>query len=50
MRCYCNNNSGESKEWTKEIEYLDEYGSVIYKGKGVRFVESGIDDHFMVGE
>lgn len=49
MRCYCYD-SGGSKDWTEEIEYLDESGSVIYKGKGVRSVEPGLDDHVMVGE
>ncbi|KAE9610606.1 hypothetical protein Lal_00029822 [Lupinus albus] len=54
LRCYCNNssNNGSSsnKEWTEEIEYLDESGSVLYKGKGVRSVEPGLDDHVMIGE
>ncbi|KAL3019212.1 hypothetical protein AAZX31_05G070100 [Glycine max] len=49
MRCYCHDSRG-SKEWTEEIEYLDESGGVIYKGKGVRSVEPGVDDHVMVGE
>ncbi|EYU27583.1 hypothetical protein MIMGU_mgv1a027117mg, partial [Erythranthe guttata] len=31
------------------IDYLDESGSVIYSGKGIRSVEPGIDDHVMVG-
>lgn len=51
FRCFCNDsNSNGSKEWTEEIEYLDESGSVLYKGKGVRSVEPGLDDHVMVGE
>nr|KYP43980.1 hypothetical protein KK1_034564 [Cajanus cajan] len=48
-RCYCSGSDG-SKEWTEEIEYLDESGGVIFKGKGVRSVEPGVDDHVMVGE
>ncbi|KAJ0528862.1 putative Smr domain, tetratricopeptide-like helical domain superfamily [Helianthus annuus] len=44
-RSYCNNN-----QWTEEeIQYLDESGSVIYTGKGVRSVEPRVDDHVMVG-
>lgn len=43
VRSYC------SGEWTEDIEYLDESGSVIYSGKGIRSVEPGLDDHFMVG-
>ncbi|EPS63181.1 hypothetical protein M569_11602, partial [Genlisea aurea] len=31
------------------IDYLDESGSVIYSGKGIRSVEPGIDDHIVVG-
>ncbi|XP_015969956.1 pentatricopeptide repeat-containing protein At1g79490, mitochondrial-like [Arachis duranensis] len=49
IRCYCHNGGGH-KEWTEEIEYLDESGSILYKGKGIRSVEPGIDDHVMVGE
>ncbi|ESW23563.1 hypothetical protein PHAVU_004G057900 [Phaseolus vulgaris] len=49
MRCYCQDSGGSGK-WTEEIEYLDESGGVIYKGKGVRSVEPGLDDHVMVGE
>ncbi|KAM7252337.1 hypothetical protein ACFE04_024220 [Oxalis oulophora] len=51
IRNYCslNNNEGGSSEWTEEIEYLDESGSVIYSGKGVRSVEPGVDDHVMIG-
>ncbi|XP_051128690.1 pentatricopeptide repeat-containing protein At1g79490, mitochondrial [Andrographis paniculata] len=41
---------GDSHEWTEEIDYLDESGSVIYSGKGIRSVEPGIDDHVMAGE
>uniref|UniRef100_A0A2N9IZS2 Smr domain-containing protein n=1 Tax=Fagus sylvatica TaxID=28930 RepID=A0A2N9IZS2_FAGSY len=50
-RNYCSgkNSDGGSGEWTEEIEYLDESGSVIYSGKGVRSVEPGVDDHVMVG-
>ena len=50
-RNYCSgkNSDGGSSEWTEEIEYLDESGSVIYSGKGVRSVEPGVDDHVMVG-
>ncbi|KAM5586876.1 pentatricopeptide repeat-containing protein [Rosa sericea] len=45
-----NYSSGKnSDEWTEEIEYLDESGSVIYTGKGIRSVEPGLDDHVMVG-
>ncbi|XP_022764849.1 pentatricopeptide repeat-containing protein At1g79490, mitochondrial [Durio zibethinus] len=43
IRTYC------SGEWTEDIEYLDESGSVVYSGKGVRSVEPGVDDHVMVG-
>ncbi|XVE91006.1 hypothetical protein DITRI_Ditri20bG0121200 [Diplodiscus trichospermus] len=43
IRSYC------SGEWTEDIEYLDESGSVIYSGKGIRSVEPGLDDHVMVG-
>ncbi|KAK8671297.1 hypothetical protein V6N13_037895 [Hibiscus sabdariffa] len=43
IRSYC------SREWTGDIDYLDESGSVIYSGKGVRSVEPGLDDHVMVG-
>ncbi|XLR51335.1 hypothetical protein HN51_002075 [Arachis hypogaea] len=49
IRCYCHN-AGGHKEWTEEIEYLDESGSILYKGKGIRSVEPGIDDHVVVGE
>ncbi|CAI0467914.1 unnamed protein product [Linum tenue] len=40
---------GSGGVWTEEIEYLDESGSLIYAGKGVRAVEPGIDDHVMIG-
>ncbi|XP_010265649.1 PREDICTED: pentatricopeptide repeat-containing protein At1g79490, mitochondrial [Nelumbo nucifera] len=40
----------DSTEWTEDIEYLDEKGSVIFSGKGIRSVEPGLDDHVMVGE
>ncbi|KMZ71780.1 Pentatricopeptide repeat-containing protein, mitochondrial [Zostera marina] len=36
-------------EWTDEIEYLDEKGSVIDTCHGVRAVTPGHDDHFMAG-
>ncbi|CAI9099476.1 OLC1v1036303C1 [Oldenlandia corymbosa var. corymbosa] len=50
VRNYCSGKSGqESNEWTGEIEYLDESGSVIYSGKGIRSVEPGVDDHVMWG-
>ncbi|XP_004306550.1 PREDICTED: pentatricopeptide repeat-containing protein At1g79490, mitochondrial [Fragaria vesca subsp. vesca] len=47
VRNYCSGKN--SDEWTEEIEYLDESGSVIYTGKGIRSVEPGLDDHVMVG-
>ncbi|GAB4836690.1 hypothetical protein Ancab_001603 [Ancistrocladus abbreviatus] len=48
---YCSEKlkSGALSEWTEEIEYLDESGSVMYTGKGVRSVEPGLDDHVMAG-
>ncbi|XP_076947924.1 pentatricopeptide repeat-containing protein At1g79490, mitochondrial-like isoform X1 [Bidens hawaiensis] len=46
FRSYCNK---ETNEFTEEIDYLDESGSVIYTGKGVRSVEPGVDDHIMIG-
>ncbi|KAL7088356.1 hypothetical protein ACP275_13G122900 [Erythranthe tilingii] len=51
IRGYCSgeHGKGNSREWTEEIDYLDESGSVIYSGKGIRSVEPGIDDHVMVG-
>ncbi|KAI3456654.1 hypothetical protein Pfo_013317 [Paulownia fortunei] len=51
IREYCSGKHGreDSHEWTEEIDYLDESGSVIYSGKGIRSVEPGIDDHVMVG-
>ncbi|KAL2475883.1 Pentatricopeptide repeat-containing protein [Abeliophyllum distichum] len=51
IRNYCSGNheSEDSTEWTEEIEYLDESGSVIFSGKGIRSVEPGVDDHVMVG-
>ncbi|KGN63095.1 pentatricopeptide repeat-containing protein At1g79490, mitochondrial [Cucumis sativus] len=50
-RSYCSGKeSGNGgREWTEDIEYLDESGSVIFSGKGVRSVEPGVDDHVMVG-
>ncbi|PON44212.1 Smr domain containing protein [Parasponia andersonii] len=47
IRNYCS--SRPTNEWTEEIEYLDESGSVIYTGKGIRSIEPGLDDHVMVG-
>lgn len=44
-RYYCSN----SDKWTEDIDYLDESGSVIYSGKGIRSVEPGVDDHVLVG-
>lgn len=51
VRNYCAGKNGEagSGEWTEDIEYLDESGSVIYSGKGIRSVEPGVDDHVMIG-
>ncbi|XP_059666697.1 pentatricopeptide repeat-containing protein At1g79490, mitochondrial [Cornus florida] len=50
VRSYCSGKSTEnSSEWTEEIEYLDESGTVIYTGKGIRSVAPGLDDHVMVG-
>ncbi|TMW87483.1 hypothetical protein EJD97_019903 [Solanum chilense] len=46
-RYYCSGKN--SDEWTEDVEYLDESGSVIYSGKGIRSVEPGLDDHVMVG-
>ncbi|KAL0443119.1 UNVERIFIED_CONTAM: Pentatricopeptide repeat-containing protein, mitochondrial [Sesamum latifolium] len=50
-REYCSGNQGreDPHEFTEEIDYLDESGSVIYSGKGIRSVEPGADDHVMVG-
>ncbi|KAL0363063.1 UNVERIFIED_CONTAM: Pentatricopeptide repeat-containing protein, mitochondrial [Sesamum calycinum] len=50
-REYCSGKQGreDSHEFTEEIDYLDESGSVIYSGKGIRSVEPGMDDHVMVG-
>lgn len=45
-RSFC---SSEFSGWIEEVEYLDEFGSVIYSGKGIRFVELGVDDYVMVG-
>lgn len=52
VRDYCSGKQGrkDSPEWTEEIDYLDESGSVIYSGKGIRSVEPGVDDHVMAGE
>ncbi|KAK3042668.1 hypothetical protein RJ639_000920 [Escallonia herrerae] len=51
VRSYCSGkNSNEvPNKWTEDIDYLDESGSVIYSGKGIRSVEPGVDDHVMVG-
>ncbi|GAB2276356.1 hypothetical protein Dimus_011086 [Dionaea muscipula] len=46
LRSYC---LGKPREWTEDIEYLDESGTVIYSGKGIRSVEPGLDDHVMAG-
>ncbi|CBI22115.3 unnamed protein product, partial [Vitis vinifera] len=44
------NRSTSSSDWNQEdVEYLDESGSVIFTGKGVRSVDPGLDDHVMVG-
>ncbi|CAN4127683.1 unnamed protein product [Withania somnifera] len=43
-RTFCSGN-----EWTDDVEYLDESGTIIYSGKGIRSVEPGLDDHIMVG-
>lgn len=50
-REYCSGQNGgeNSNEWTHEIDYLDESGSVIYSGKGIRSIEPGVDDHVMSG-
>ncbi|KAJ8761303.1 hypothetical protein K2173_001359 [Erythroxylum novogranatense] len=50
-RNYCSEKKavGGSGGWTEDIEYLDESGSVIYSGKGIRSIEPGLDDHVMVG-
>ncbi|KMS94906.1 hypothetical protein BVRB_014230 [Beta vulgaris subsp. vulgaris] len=47
-RSFCSEKPNAS-EWTDEIEYLDEKGSVLYSGKGIRSVEPGFDDHVMSG-
>lgn len=51
LRNYCSGNNSEVGygEWTENVEYLDESGSIIYSGKGIRSVEPGIDDHVMIG-
>ncbi|XP_057968733.1 pentatricopeptide repeat-containing protein At1g79490, mitochondrial [Malania oleifera] len=50
LRSFCSGkDSAGSSEWTEEVEYLDESGSLIFTGKGIRSVEPGIDDHVMVG-
>lgn len=43
IRTYC------SKEFTEDIDYLDESGSVIYSGMGIRSIQPGGDDHILVG-
>ncbi|GFP81677.1 pentatricopeptide repeat-containing protein at1g79490 mitochondrial [Phtheirospermum japonicum] len=52
IRNYCSGKHDNENlhEWTEEVDYLDESGSVIYSGKGIRSVEPGLDDHVMVGE
>ncbi|GAB2219632.1 hypothetical protein Droror1_Dr00007269 [Drosera rotundifolia] len=49
FRMYCTQKPRDS-EWTDDIEYLDESGTVIHSGKGIRSVERGVDDHVMAGE
>ncbi|KAL6497637.1 hypothetical protein OROHE_027070 [Orobanche hederae] len=51
IREYCSRRPTKENPngWTEEIDYLDESGSVIYSGKGIRSVEPGLDDHVMVG-
>jgi pentatricopeptide repeat protein len=51
VRRFCSEKIGssESSGWTEEVEYLDESGSVLHSGKGIRSVEPGLDDHVMVG-
>lgn len=51
IREYCSGKHGgeDPREWTEEVDYLDESGGVIYTGKGIRSVEPGVDDHVMVG-
>ena len=47
--CFEWTSDGGFGEWTEEIQYLVESGSVIYSGKGIRSVEPGLSDHVMVG-
>ncbi|KAL6567609.1 hypothetical protein OROGR_001277 [Orobanche gracilis] len=51
IREYCSRRPSKEDPcgWTEEIDYVDESGSVIYSGKGIRSVEPGLDDHIMVG-
>lgn len=50
VRTYSSGENGDgSNEWTEDIDYLDESGKILYRGKGIRSVEPGIDDHVMVG-
>lgn len=51
VRDFCTGKTGgsESNEWTEDVQYLDESGSVLFSGKGVRSVEPGLDDHIMEG-
>ncbi|KAK1387934.1 Smr domain-containing protein [Heracleum sosnowskyi] len=50
VRTYCCGENGDgSNKWTEDIDYLDESGKFLYRGKGIRSVEPGIDDHVMVG-
>ncbi|CAN0892233.1 Pentatricopeptide repeat-containing protein At1g79490, mitochondrial [Linum grandiflorum] len=49
-RKLCSGAGSKGTTWTEEeIQYLDESGSLIYSGKGVRSVEPGLDDHVMIG-
>lgn len=50
VRNYCSRKTDEdSNEWTGKVDYLDESGSVIFSGRGIRSVQPGLDDHVMVG-
>lgn len=50
VRNYCSRKTdGDSNEWTGKVDYLDESGSVIFSGQGIRSVQPGLDDHVMVG-
>ncbi|PWA72278.1 Pentatricopeptide repeat-containing protein [Artemisia annua] len=44
---YC---TSKKNEWADEkIDYLDESGTLIHSGPGIRYTEPGIDNHIMVG-